>query len=62
MPTGWRFEGFHQRTGYDLRKEWKNEMNELQQRGWGQTSYDRFHLTAEGLRFADAAGELFLRS
>ena len=60
MPAGWRFEDFRQRTGFDLR-EWKSEINELQRRGWAEASRDRFCLTAEGLRFADAAAELFLR-
>jgi hypothetical protein len=30
-------------------------------RGWAVCNNDRFHLTHEGLRFADSAAELFLR-
>ena len=30
-------------------------------RGWAQRDATRFHLTPEGLRFADTAAELFLR-
>jgi len=29
--------------------------------GWGQIAEDSFRLTRHGLRFADAAAELFLR-
>jgi hypothetical protein len=36
-------------------------MEELERRGWGQILPEKFRLTAEGLRFADSAAELFLR-
>jgi hypothetical protein len=29
--------------------------------GWATRTADRFHLTHQGLRFADAAAEMFLR-
>ena len=61
MIAGWPFEQFHETTGHDLRKDWRNEMEQLTQRGWGRFETDRFRLTPEGLRFADAAAELFLR-
>lgn len=61
MIAGWPFEQFHQTTGHDLRKEWRAEMSELTQKGWARLDPDRFRLTAEGLRFADSAAELFLR-
>jgi oxygen-independent coproporphyrinogen-3 oxidase len=61
MNAGWPFEEFRQRTGQDLRQGWSQEMSQLAERGWGHISQDRFHLTAQGLRFADAAAELFLR-
>jgi oxygen-independent coproporphyrinogen-3 oxidase len=61
MVVGWPFDQFHQTTGRDLRKEWREEMDQLVQRGWGQMSANRFQLTSEGLRFADSAAELFLR-
>jgi oxygen-independent coproporphyrinogen-3 oxidase len=61
MVAGWDFEQFRQTTGYDLQKEWPAEIEQLIDQGWGQKSGDRFRLTAQGLRFADAAGALFLR-
>jgi coproporphyrinogen III oxidase-like Fe-S oxidoreductase len=48
-------------TGFDLRNEWNSEMNQLAARGWAAREADRFHLTHQGLRFADAAAEMFLR-
>jgi coproporphyrinogen III oxidase-like Fe-S oxidoreductase len=44
-----------------LRTDWKTEMEDMVHRGWGTISADRFQLTRAGLRFADAAAELFLR-
>lgn len=61
MNAGWPFEDFQRATQFDLRKEWESEMQQLEQRGWGSRGQDRFHLTHQGLRFADAAAELFLR-
>jgi len=61
MTAGWPFEQFRQVTGFDLREEWQAEMRELVAKGWGQREIDRFRLTPQGLRFADAAAELFLR-
>lgn len=61
MVTGWPFEDFWHATGHDLREHWASEMEQLTQRGWGVRSSDRFMLTRSGLRFADAAAELFLR-
>lgn len=61
MPAGWRFEEFKSTTGFDLRQEWRREMKELHEKGWATISPERFHLTPTGLRFADAAAELFLR-
>ena len=61
MVAGWPFELFRQATGFDLRDQWPVEMKELIDRGWGRKSADRFQLTPQGLRFADAAAELFLR-
>ena len=61
MVEGWPFEQFHQTTGYDLRREWADDLNQLVQQGWGRTLPDRFQLTRLGLRFADAAAQLFLR-
>jgi len=61
MVEGWPFEQFRQTTGYDLRREWADDMNQLVQQGWGRILPDRFQLTRQGLRFADAAAQLFLR-
>jgi len=61
MNTGWSFEEFRRVTGFDLRAGWTAEMNQLVERGWGRGDAQRFQLTSRGLRFADAAAELFLR-
>lgn len=61
MNAGWPFEEFQRTTNFDLRREWSSEMNQLQKRGWAEISDRRFHLTHQGLRFADAAAEMFLR-
>jgi oxygen-independent coproporphyrinogen-3 oxidase len=61
MNAGWAFDPFKDRTGFDLRLEWKTEIAELVQRGWGSVDSQSFRLTPEGLRFADSAAELFLR-
>jgi oxygen-independent coproporphyrinogen III oxidase len=61
MNAGWPFADFQQTTGFDLRGEWAEEMEKLQKRGWAKISDDRFYLTHQGLRFADAAAEMFLR-
>jgi len=61
MNAGWLFADFSRTTGFDLRKEWNSEMNQLVERGWAEISDDRFQLTHQGLRFADAAAEMFLR-
>jgi oxygen-independent coproporphyrinogen-3 oxidase len=61
MVVGWPFEDFQRVTGYDLRKEWSGDMQNLVERGWGRITPERFQLTPEGLRFADAAAEIFLR-
>jgi coproporphyrinogen III oxidase-like Fe-S oxidoreductase len=61
MNAGWPFEEFQRATGHDLRNDWVSDMDSLIQRGWGRSSADRFQLTNQGLRFADAAAEMFLR-
>ena len=58
---GWGWNEFLGLTGYDLRKEWGAEIGNLQERGWGEADETGFRLNAQGIRFADAAGELFLR-
>jgi oxygen-independent coproporphyrinogen III oxidase len=61
MNAGWRFDEFRRTTSFDLRNEWSAEMNQLSERGWAARDTQRFQLTPRGLRFADAAAELFLR-
>jgi oxygen-independent coproporphyrinogen-3 oxidase len=61
MVAGWPFAEFERTTRFDLRREWPTEMNRLAECGWGKILPDRFRLTPQGLRFADAAAELFLR-
>jgi oxygen-independent coproporphyrinogen III oxidase len=61
MNTGWAFEEFQRVTSFDLRQEWPAEMDQLVDRGWARRDAQRFQLTPRGLRFADAAAELFLR-
>lgn len=61
MVAGWSFEQFRNVTGHELRADWAAEMEQLSRRDWGTVTPDRFQLTTQGLRFADAAAELFLR-
>jgi oxygen-independent coproporphyrinogen-3 oxidase len=61
MNAGWSFVDFKRTTDFDLRHEWNSEMQQLTERGWAKISPDNFQLTPQGLRFADAAAELFLR-
>ena len=61
MVAGWGFDEFKTITGCDLREGWSDEMGQLCQCGWGERTEDRFRLTRTGLRFADAAAEMFLR-
>ncbi len=59
--VGWEFDRFEAVTGFDLRREWAGEMEELVARGWARQHQAGFGLTRTGLRFADAAAEMFLR-
>lgn len=61
MVAGWPFDQFLRITGYDLAREWADAMRELVQKGWATITPDRLALTPLGLRFADAAAQLFLR-
>jgi oxygen-independent coproporphyrinogen-3 oxidase len=62
MAAGWPLELFERRTGFDLRQEWKPEIQRMIELGYGELTGQRFHLTPQGLRFADWAGAEFLRS
>jgi len=61
MNAGWPFADFQRATNFDLRQEWDSEMNQLAERGWAVRDAETFHLTHQGLRFADTAAEMFLR-
>lgn len=61
MVKGWDFQEFIDVTGEDLRVGWAGEMRTLCDRGWSVQTDTGFRLNRTGLRFADAAAELFLR-
>jgi oxygen-independent coproporphyrinogen III oxidase len=61
MNAGWPLADFQTITGFDLRREWRSEISNLLHRGWADLTDHRFRLTPAGLRFADAAAEMFLR-
>jgi len=61
MNSGWPWTDFQQTTGYDLRQEWAGEIEQLVAQEWARLDEQRFCLTRQGLRFADAAGALFLK-
>lgn len=61
MTAGWPFGAFRGATGYELREHWAHDMQALVARGWAETDDERFRLNRQGLRFADAAAEMFLR-
>jgi oxygen-independent coproporphyrinogen-3 oxidase len=61
MNSGWPLAEFERVTGYELKTEWRPEIEELVSQNWARLESDRFQLTPEGLRRADYAAELFLR-
>ena len=61
MNAGWPFADFQRVTGFDLQAQWRTEIQQVEQRGWGRAETDRLQLTRHGLRFADSVAELFLR-
>jgi oxygen-independent coproporphyrinogen III oxidase len=61
MNAGWPLIEFQQRTGYELRQEWKAEIKQMMELGYAQLDENRFQLTSRGLRYADWAAERFLR-
>lgn len=60
MNAGWPYAIFNERTGFELRQQWPEAIRSLVNSGWAVEEPDRFRLTPEGLRFADAAAEHFL--
>jgi oxygen-independent coproporphyrinogen-3 oxidase len=62
MNCGWPLAEFQKRTTFDLRVQWAGEIQKLVDLGYARLDADRFCLTTTGLRYADWAAELFLRS
>ncbi len=62
MNAGWPWAEFRERTGFDLREEWRFELTQLVARGWAEETEDSFRLNRPGLRFADTAAEMMVRS
>ena len=62
MNAGWPLIEFKIRTGHGLTEEWAPEIRRLVDLGYGRLDGERFQLTRRGLRYADWAAELFLRS
>ncbi len=62
MNAGWPLAEFTERTGFDLKSEWRSELDRLVACGWGEMTPDSFRLTRQGLRYADTAAEMFLRT
>jgi oxygen-independent coproporphyrinogen-3 oxidase len=60
LAAGWSLTRFRGTTGFDLVEVWGRELDELVALGWGEREPDRFRLTADGLRFADAVAERFV--
>ena len=61
MDVGWGYAEFLNATGFDLRTHWQKEMVRLIGLGYAVGDEKSFRLTPIGLRFADWAGELFIR-
>ena len=61
MNTGWPFRLFEQITGFDLRAGWAGDMQRVMDSNWGVCTDERFHLTRQGMRYADSVAEWFIR-
>ena len=55
MNAGWPLSEFKQRTGFDLREDWREEIKRLEELGYAKLEADGFRLTRTGLRYADWA-------
>jgi oxygen-independent coproporphyrinogen-3 oxidase len=62
MNAGWPLKKFKERTGFDLREHWGEEIQKLIKLDYGRLGREHFQLTPKGLRYADWAAEMFLRS
>jgi oxygen-independent coproporphyrinogen III oxidase len=60
MNAGWPFTEFLEVTGYDMRRVWARELQELAEQGLARMDSERFQLTRRGLRFADGIAERFV--
>jgi oxygen-independent coproporphyrinogen III oxidase len=61
MTAGWPWDLFRAVTGLELRDHWGAEIQRLVECGWACADEERLRLTPQGLRFADAAAQEFLR-
>lgn len=61
MNSGWPLAEFRDLTGFDLPREWDKEIGQLVELGYAQLTGDTFHLTRQGLRYADWAAEQFVK-
>jgi coproporphyrinogen III oxidase-like Fe-S oxidoreductase len=62
MTSGWPLAQFRERTGFELQREWKKEIDRMLGLGYGKLDPQRFQLTRQGLRYADWVASEFLRS
>jgi oxygen-independent coproporphyrinogen-3 oxidase len=62
MNAGWPLDRFTDRTGFDLRTSWSGEIERLVNLGYARLEPGRFHLTPQGMRYADWAAEEFLKT
>jgi oxygen-independent coproporphyrinogen-3 oxidase len=62
MTSGWPLAQFQERTGFELQREWKTEIDRMLGLGYGKLDPHRFQLTRQGLRYADWVAREFLRS
>jgi oxygen-independent coproporphyrinogen-3 oxidase len=61
MNAGWPLVEFQKRTGYELGREWKTEIEQMIHLGYARLDEKTFQLTQQGLRYADWAAEQFLK-
>lgn len=62
MNAGWRFDGFLNATGFDLREHWNDEMQSLASEDFAIRDDTSFRLNRLGLRYADLAARRFLKT
>lgn len=62
MNAGWPLGEFKRLTGFEMASEWKTEIDRLISLKYADLGSDHFRLTRQGLRYADWAAELFLKT